>query len=279
VNWPITAEPEIIAAAGDWHLNTPWALGKIHRGAKLLAGQPFKVFLHFGDFGFYPDANDWWARSPYLTAVSKALAAEDAWLLAIDGNHEDHHMLAAIAAADAEAGETPPHEVVPRVFWLPRGYRWTWANRTWVAVGGGVSVNRAKLTEGRDWFPGEQITDEQERAIIAAGPADVIVSHDCPAGAAHTHPPPEPGWDLADLARADVHAEKLQRIYAALRPSFAMHGHLHQGYQRTTDLGWGPVQLTGLDCDWRSDRDFIRDRNKMNTATLSLADMTWTLYD
>lgn len=28
-----------------------------------------------------------------------------------------------------------------------------------------------------------------------------------------------------------------------------MHGHLHMAYQRVCDLGYGPVEVTGLDCD------------------------------
>jgi hypothetical protein len=28
-----------------------------------------------------------------------------------------------------------------------------------------------------------------------------------------------------------------------------MHGHLHLSYQRQVDLGGGPIEVTGLDCD------------------------------
>ena len=49
-----------------------------------------------------------------------------------------------------------------------------------------MSLDRAVRTEGVDWFPAEEITDAQEAAVIAAGHADVLVSHDCPSGVAHT---------------------------------------------------------------------------------------------
>ena len=266
----VTGEPDLIVTAGDWHRNIRWAVAKIRRGAQLLTGQAEKVFLHFGDFGFYPDRRD----LMYLRAVSGTLLKTGARILVVDGNHENHDMLAAVAAAARQAGAGPPYEVVPSVFWLPRGHRWVWHGRTWLAVGGGVSVNRALLTEGFDWFPAEQITDEQEAAIVAGGPADVIVSHDCPAGVAHGYPRPQPGWDLADLARAAVHGERLQRIGGKIRPRHWMHGHLHMGYQRDTDIGWGPVQVTGLN------RDGDEDKNSpYNTAVLDIRDMTWRPYD
>ena len=59
---------------------------------------------------------------------------------------------------------------------LLREYRWTWHGRTWLALGGGVSLDKAGRAKGRDWWPQEEITDDQERAVIDAGHANVMVT-------------------------------------------------------------------------------------------------------
>jgi len=118
-------------------------------------------------------------------------------------------------------------------------------------------------------FYDDSITDAQEAAVIAGGHADVLVSHDCPSGVAHTFGRPPPQWDPADLARSDAHRRRLQRIVDGVQPSRIMHGHLHRAYQRSCDFGYGPVQVTGLDADGR-----LR-----NFAVLDIADMRWELRE
>ena len=54
---------------------------------------------------------------------------------------------------------------------------------------------------------------------------------------------------MRDLARNDAHRERLQRVVSQVQPGWLMHGHLHRAYQRVCDLGYGDVEVTGLDCD------------------------------
>ena len=255
-------EPRQIVVAGDWHSNEEWALSVLRRVPGLLGSEPRRMILHLGDFGIWPDA----AGQAYLAHVSAALAAVRAELWFVNGNHEDFPQLGRLAR---ERGHTPDGriEVRPRLFYLPRGYRWTWHGRRWLACGGGVSLDRAGRTEGVDWWPAEEITDAQEAAVIADGPADVLASHDCPSGVAHAFGRPPSWWDPADLARGDAHRRRLQRITDAVRPVHLMHGHLHRAYQRLCDFGYGPVQVTGLDADAR-----LR-----NFAVLNVATMAWQL--
>ncbi len=103
--------------------------------------------------------------------------------------------------------------------------------------------------------------------MIAAGHADVMVCHDCPSGVVHTFGQPPSWWSPADLARCDAHRERLQHIVAAVRPAHLMHGHLHRAYQRECDLGYGPVQVTGL----------AADGSLRNFATLDVESVTWKL--
>jgi hypothetical protein len=252
-------EPCRIVVAGDWHGNRYWALNVIHRVPQLLAGEQRRLILHLGDFGIWPDDEG----RRYLAAVSTALDQVGAELWFIDGNHEDFTELARLASGVAvPAGRVP---VRPRICYLPRGHRWHWHGRGWLACGGGVSLDKAVRHYGQDWWPQEEITGEQEAAIIAGGPADVMACHDCPAGVPHAFPAPPPEWSPADLARNDAHRARLQRIVDAVRPAQLMHGHLHRAYQRTCDFGYGPVQVTGL----------AADGSMRNFAVLDVTSMQW----
>jgi Calcineurin-like phosphoesterase len=254
--------PRHIVVAGDWHSNEAWALSVIRRVPGLLASESRRLILQLGDFGIWPDAEG----HAYLARVSAALAEVDAELWFIDGNHEDFPQLRQLAK---DGGTTSDgREVIKsRLFHLPRGYRWTWHGRGWLACGGGVSLDRADRTEGVDWWPEEEITDGQEAAVIAGGHAEVLASHDCPAGVAHTFGRPPSSWDPADLARGDAHRRRLQRIADAVQPAYVLHGHLHRAYQRVAYFGSGPVQVTGLDADNR-----LR-----NFAVLNVETMAWQL--
>lgn len=252
------APPGRILVAGDWHGNQAWAVNVIKRVPELLPGERTRLVLHLGDFGIWPDRDG----QRYLAAVGWALDQVGAQLWFIDGNHEDFTLLAAMAGDRCWDGRV---RVRPGIFHLPRGHRWAWHGRTWLACGGGVSLDRAARTEGRDWWPAEEITATQEAAITAGGRADVMACHDCPAGVRHTFGRPPPGWAPADLARNDAHRRRLQQVVDVTRPAHLMHGHLHRAYRRACDFGYGPVQVTGL----------AGDGKLSNFAVLDVATMTW----
>lgn len=232
--------PGRIVVAGDWHGNTRWALKVIGRAAEQLDREHPKIILSLGDFGLWPGGDG------YISALSRALDRNGTVLWFIDGNHEDHDRLRELHASEPGMAPVDPDG---RIWHLPRGHRWNWHGRTWLALGGGVSLDRAIRTAGRDWWPEEEITSEQALGVMQAGPAHVLVSHDVPAGVAHSFPPPPSFWDPRDLKRNDLHRQRLQAVADAVRPGWIAHGHLHRGYSRLCDFGYGPVEVTGLDCD------------------------------
>lgn len=247
----MVCEPRRILVAGDWHGNADWAVKVIGRAAKLLDDtEPEPLILHLGDFGVWPGPGG----AAYLNRVGGACFAYGVRLLFIDGNHEDFTQLEDLRIHDDQI-----------VNWVPRGHRWNWHDRQWLALGGGVSLDRASRTEGLSWWPEEEITPEQAAKVIVDGGVDVMVTHDCPSGVRHTFPPTPSFWDARDLARSDAHRERLQRVVDAVQPSHLLHGHLHIGYQRMTDFGYGPVQVTGLN----------RDGEKHNYAVLDVKTMEW----
>jgi Calcineurin-like phosphoesterase len=282
--------PSRIVVAGDWHGNAEHGRRVIAYAAAQLADQPVKIILQLGDFGVWPDAEG----VDYIGALLDACHDYDARIWFIDGNHENFDMLPRLAISDSER---------QRIHWLPRGHRWNWHGREWLAMGGGVSLDKAgppclkcygrgayarqqcrkcgglgrfPRIEGINWWPDEEITLPQAEAAIAAGRADVLVSHDCPARVVHAFPDRPWWWAPEDILRQEAHAEILQCIASGTRAARIIHGHLHMGYQRTCDFGYGPVEVTGLDRDPRKD-DPVRRR--YSYGTLDTIGMKWDIPD
>jgi hypothetical protein len=226
--------PRRILVAGDLHANTLAGVHLVKTAAKLLRDEEQPLILQLGDFGIWPGLTG----TNYIRWLEQACSENNVEIWFVDGNHEDF---------------TQVHHFDPwqsRYRWithLPRGWRWRWHGRSWLALGGAVSLDRAVRVWQRDWWPEEEITEEQAAEAVAGGRAHIMVTHECPSRVTHTFPPPPSFWDLRDIARSDAHRERLQGVVSAVRPGWLMHGHLHRAYQRVTDLGYGPVEVTGLD--------------------------------
>jgi len=237
---PTELHPGIVAVAGDWHTNSHWARQTVRRAAQ--AG--VQVIAHVGDFGFWPRLR---GGPQYLIDLEKALAEHGITLLFLDGNHEDHETLAPFHRSSTAA------MITDHIGYLPRGLRWEWFGQTWCAVGGAPSVNRPDLTEGVDWFPGEELTLRQAREIADEGPVDVLLTHDCPTGVDEldrwlaTENPYADRWAQTELDRAAAHRELLGEVVDALVPKHLFHGHYHREYTGTRNAGATAVH--GLDCD------------------------------
>lgn len=225
-----------VALAGDWHGNTEWAVGVIEEAVSV----GVKRILHLGDFGIWPGIGG----TEYLDTVNDTLNRARVALWFVDGNHDDHRALARLPR-----NPNGYRDVRNRIKYLPRGYRWEWHRRTWLALGGAVSLDRAVRTEGRDWWPEEEITEWQAEQIVSEGRADVMLTHECPSRVVHSFPVPPTWWDQRDLARSDAHRERLQRVVNEVKPSWLFHGHLHRAYDRVTAMPHGNVRVVGLDCD------------------------------
>lgn len=243
------AEPARIAFAGDWHANAWWAERAIADARTRYAD----VVVHLGDFGYL-------FTDQFLGRVSAALAEAELDLLFVDGNHENHPKLLRYPI-----GANGLRRVAQRVWHLPRGFRWQWAGVRFLALGGAHSVDRPHRVPGVSWWKEETITPEQARHAIDGGAADVLVSHDCPAGV------PIPGLDdgtlfpWAEIMRSDEHRGVLRDVAQAVRPRLIWHGHYHRRYDATADFGYGPVRVCGLDCDGT--------RMEENVQVVALADI------
>ena len=133
-----------------------------------------------GDFGF-PWVNpqvgrdkywlDWLDGKPWTTLV-------------VDGNHDNHDLLNAMDMHRWHGGYV--HFLRPSVVHLMRGHLFEFAGRTFFALGGGDSIDKARRIPHSSWWPQEMPSWEEyqqaERTLDNAGwKVDYVLTHACPA--------------------------------------------------------------------------------------------------
>jgi hypothetical protein len=145
--YPNGEAPAAVCLVGDLHGNYASALLAIEHAAGVTP-----LAIQLGDFG-------WWRAGPdtdrYIAALDQRLGSYDMTLLWLDGNHEDFDALYDIPL-DADTGL---RRIAGRIWHLTRGYRWSWDDRVWMALGGAVSVDRHHRSLGTSWWAQETITD------------------------------------------------------------------------------------------------------------------------
>lgn len=176
----------------------------------------------------------------YLAALEAACADFGLRLWCVPGNHENWAELDrrwAQPSARGHDGVLLPLPLSEHVMMLPRGHRWEWAGRSFLALGGAPSLNRHRLTEVVDWWPTEILTDTDVEAATAGGSVSVMLTHDsadlpyCTEPVAtilrenRTTNPRE--WPEKALAYAQEGLNTLTRAVLEVRPRFLAHGHFH----------------------------------------------------
>ena len=102
-----------------------------------------------------------------------------------------------------------------------------------VALGGAPSVNRLRLTQGVTWWPTEVITEEHVESTIAAGHAEIMLTHDSPSPPYCTDVVADVmvnnpnGWPDSILAYAEDGIDKVTRAVIGVKPLLLAHGHFH----------------------------------------------------
>lgn len=254
------AEVRRVLIVGDTHGNPEQAINVIDYAARLKAD----LILQVGDFGYWP--RDDLGRH-FLKAVEQRLAKHNVPLWWIDGNHEDFDAL------EAQAADPDGRRKISEHIWhLPRGFRWQWADRSWVAIGGAVSVDKNQRREGTSWFAREELTDDEASAIIANGPADIVVAHDAPLGVPFLRRRLQQDlpawrriteWPTGLIMRSDEHQRRIRRVLEGVQASRLFHGHHHMRYSDVLQTAHGPVQIEGLGMDYDpiSERTILVDAN------------------
>ena len=219
----------IIGLLGDLEGDRDWAVGVLRA---LGEREDVEVVCQLGDLRFGMGADP----EGYLAAIESACAESGLRLLCVNGNHENWARLDELWADPRwqdEEGRHKPIEVSDHVTLLPRGHRWHMGGRSFVALGGAPSVNRLLLTEGVDWWPSEVIREEHVETTMAAGHAEVMLTHDSPGPPYCTDPVADTitnnpwGWPDSMRAYAGDGIEKITRAAVGVKPLLLAHGHFH----------------------------------------------------
>lgn len=237
----MTLSTDSALLVGDTHANTPFLLAALRTARHL----DLPTVIQLGDFGYWPHAHDFLR----LAALARSEYHVDLWF--IDGNHEHHHALALATRSGTRLDSSPasPVELSPGFIYLPRGSVVTIASRRTLCVGGAVSLDRSTRTPGVDWFPEERLDDQHIASAISAGPVDILLSHDAPAG--WTIPGlslPQTAW-VKELPAAYEHRLRLEEVFNTTTPSTVFHGHYHTAYALELERPWGKVDVYGLGHD------------------------------
>lgn len=174
----------------------------------------------------------------------------------LDGNHENHDMLAYAVEGEGTANVHPAipqedgtYQMRPGVWYIPRGTLLEWGDKKILVCGGAASVDKAQRRPFISWWPGELITDEDVAKCIAAGPADILLTHDLPLGVSviDRHLDPIWGQEASDLTY--LNRRRITNILDASRAELLVHGHLHRSYTEVIAAAHARVKVIGLDCD------------------------------
>lgn len=237
------AAPGRVGVVGDWHGNTVWGQQMLD----ICAAQNVRTILHLGDFGLWPT----YQGTGYLKRLEEHLVSHGQTLYWVDGNHDDRDALDALPVKANGMRRIRPH-----IWQLPRGFRWTWHDRIWMALGGAHSVDRQFRTAHIDWWPRELLSPDEVLRAVQPGRVDVLVCHDAPLGVPLLEQRLAPnvmGWPQEEIDASYLHRKLLRQIVDQVCPHVLLHGHYHWRYDDELRIDDGHiVAVTGLDCDGTS---------------------------
>lgn len=166
--------PTRLVVAGDWHRHTGanHAIKVIEHAAKIGADG----IVHVGDLGYNYNMQ----RSggyAFEKPLRNALNEHDLFMVWIDGNHENHAWLRELPIREDGFVQTGSGG---RIFWAPRGLRWTWLDVKFGALGGAYSINKKVLREGITQFSDLEEVKIEDVEKLGNDKLDILLTHDVP---------------------------------------------------------------------------------------------------
>lgn len=213
---------------GDTHGNTGWVRELALPIANSVSAD---AIFQLGDFGY------WDTGGEFVNTVSRSSIP----FYFIDGNHENHPRL------PVERGKVV--NLTGNLHYVPRGSVLNWDGVKVLAVGGAHSIDRAYRTPGIDWFPEEDISEEDVRFAVSSLTCDVMLAHDAPSTAKLPLVTPYDAVWRAELPACEANRERVSVIVDAVKPSLYVHGHYHSKWDFSVKRPWGEYRIVGLDCD------------------------------
>jgi len=198
------------------------------------------IIIQVGDFGWDPES-------------LKAWKPLDIPVYAIDGNHDHHGNLSQVPQDEIT-------EVLPNLFFVPRGMILELDGYKVGFAGGAGSVDGHWRRKGVNWWPDLEVLRQEQVARLFSEPVDILVTHTPPVSVIKANWPPLnlDHWNLPKGWRdpsADV-VQELWNVQAVLHdgqypPLFCghMHSRVHQNGCQVLDINeiaQLPDQVTAL---------------------------------
>lgn len=246
-----------IAVVGDLHANLT-ATARVLRSA---ATDGCDTVVSVGDLGVsWPGDGD-----RFVNWLDRQLGSYGLRMVFVDGNHEGWPHLSELRGALPGA----THQLAERLVWADRGARWEWSGVRFGALGGAYSIDAERREAGRNWWPElEQPSDDDVTRLAAAGPCDVLITHDAPAEV-----PLLSRWP--DGSAPEVAARTARQLISdAVVHTDAhtvFHGHWHHRHDTRVRIAAGAVDVCGLGSDGGEHRDLWVACDVASLAPRSLA--------
>ena len=205
-----------------------------------------ELILQVGDFGWFPNLDGHTARLSYgmhgvkkIPWKLKGIKNPNTEILWCPGNHEQWDEL------DLRSEYS---EVMPRVYYMPRGTTYTLPDgRVVLFMGGAASIDKNSRTPGVDWFPQEMISISELYKLEEQGldRVDIVISHTCPQEFNPLLNPKKPysGWEYKFW---DSSQEVLSELLYMYKPSLWYFGHFHvytKGFFKETNTKWACLNM------------------------------------
>ena len=205
-----------VMIAGDWHGDTRWAVCII----KLAARMGLKKIVQCGDFGVWTHMAE---GVTYLDAMNEAARRFGIKVYFLGGNHENWDHIESWMAFNPRTWAG--HVIVrSHILYIPDGLVWKWSGKSFMGVGGAVSVDRDQRILGESWWAQEQVDESLIWEIEQARTnADFLFTHDCP-----TNAPFQSRWKPDP--QSQMHRQLMDRLGKAVKPALWFHGHMHEKY-------------------------------------------------
>lgn len=225
-------DPRRVLLLGDAHGNDRF----VEYALVAAARNECDMVLQLGDFGYWEHTL---GGRTYLDRVNSVARECKVPLLFIDGNHENHEILRSLQERSMRGDGLV--EVRSDVGWITRGTKWTWAEKTYVAVGGAASVDRTMRTPGWTWWR-DEVLEMRDVEHLLGDPVDVVLSHDAPRIAGMVG---KNSFPAEDIERAEKSRRVLDKVVDSCRPELVVHGHWHLRHSRIV----GECRIEGLGDD------------------------------
>lgn len=161
----------IVAFAGDWHLSGNWAR---HRIAEVGA-RGVRTLFHVGDFEIRAGL----PGERFHAVVDEACREHDVTIYVTPGNREDWPMI-----LGASVDERDDFGQLAWFGWPDRGFAPRAPVHAWwpqLRLARRCAVDQLRNVRSRcGLVPEEMITRDDVAAVVAGGPAEVMIAHDAP---------------------------------------------------------------------------------------------------